>query len=571
MNIAGIFMEGPNTGACLIINGKLIAVAEEERFLRMKRASDVFPSKALQYCLKEGGIGLTEVDIVAAGWDHSKYPEAMDAHMGAIPGRELDEFADTAETIVHTSFDAKWSKFKIVNGLKKLDPKANPEIRFYSHHKSHAASVHYLSGFEQSSILSMDGSGEEISTTTWIGEGDELKLVKQWNLPNSLGWYYAAITEFLGFSAYSGEGKVMGLAPYGKPDGEIAEKLRKIIRVAEDGYELDPTYIYYGKRSWSRRYTDKLVELLGEPRKGESGLTPYYESVAYEAQKLLEEIGINLAQDLIKQTGYRNLCITGGVAMNCKMNGVISLLPEVDEVFINPASHDVGTCIGAALLAVKDEGISPRMNILEHAYWGPGFSDDEIEAALKACKLEYEYSENPSKTAAECLNEGLIVGWFQGRMEFGSRALGNRSILANPTILNMKEEINRQVKFREPFRPFAPSMTEESLHRYAKNAKNSPFMILAYQVNDGIADVLPSVVHVDGSIRPQTVNKEVNPPYWNLLNEFEKLSGHSLVLNTSFNIRGEPIVCTPNEAVRCYFASGIDVLCVGSYILRKKR
>ena len=569
MNIIGVFMEGPNTGACLVKDGKMIAVAEEERFLRIKKASDYFPAQAIKYCLREGNTKLKDVSIVALGWDHSKYPRRMDEHMGAVPERELDKYADTAETIVHTSMDADWAHFKVINGLKKIDPQAKPDIRYYSHHKCHAASVHYLSGFDKSSILSLDGSGEEISTSAWIGEDDEIKLLRQWDLPNSLGWYYASLTEFLGFSAYSGEGKVMGLAPYGKPDEVIAEKLRRIVHLTEDGYQLDPTYIYYGERNYNRRFTDKLVKLLGMPRPAEAKLTPYYESVAFEAQDLLEEISIKLAKDLISQTGCGKLCITGGVAMNCKMNGVISLLPEVEDVFINPASHDAGTCIGAALLACKDEGISPRQNKLEHAYWGPGFSNSQIEDALNACKLEYEYTDNPGRTAAQYLNEGNIVGWFQGRMEFGSRALGNRSILANPTIPNMKEEINRQVKFREPFRPFAPSLTEESLSRYSKNSRKSPFMILAYEVNDGIAEALPSVVHVDGSIRPQTVNKTVNEPYWNLLDEFGKLSGHPLVLNTSFNIRGEPIVCTPNEAIRCFYATGLDVLCLGNYVLKK--
>ena len=562
-------MSGPNTSACLVEDGRLVAMAEEERFARQKRAPDMFPARAIKYCVQEAGIGLSDVPIVAVGWGHSKYPDVMDRHMKSIPGRHLDRFADTAESFMHKAFDKDWTAMGVRHAIKSIDQQASPEIRFYSHHESHAASVHYLSGFERSSILCMDGSGEEVATSTWLGRGDDLEPIDVWTLPNSIGWFYAGMTEFLGFKAYADEGKVMGLAPYGEPDDEIAEKLRRVISPTNGSYELDPTFVHYGERSWSRRFTDKLPDLLGPPRLPESTISPYYESVAFESQRLLEELGVHLTRRLIKATGESNLCLSGGVAMNCKMNGVISQMPEVDEIFINPASNDAGTAIGAALLAARDEGISPRGTTLEHPYWGPGFSDAQIEAALKACKLQYECVDDPTVTAAELLDEGMIVGWFQGRMEFGARALGGRSILANPTILDMKDRINREVKFREPFRPFAPSLPVEAMHDYIEDGHESPFMILAYAVQPGIEDVLPSVVHVDRTIRPQTVSAETNETYWRMLNEFGQRSGHPVVLNTSFNIRGEPIICTPNEAIRCFYATGMDALCIGPFLLRK--
>lgn len=569
MFILGIFLEGPNTGACLFGDGKMIAMVEEERFVRVKRATNQFPVGSIRYCLHEAGIELPEVSIVAVGWDHRKYPDEMNHHMKSIAGRNLDRYADTAESLIHNALDLNWALFNIRNGLHQIDTRTEPEIRFYSHHECHAASVHYLSGFEKSSVLCLDGSGEEIATSTWLGDGDDLKQLEVWNLPDSIGWYYAAITEFLGFKAYSGEGKVMGLAAYGRHDETIAKKLRSVITPTSEGYRLDPTFIYYGERNWNRRFTDQMVDLLGTPRLPDTELTSYHENVAFEAQCLLEEIGTHLARRLIRQTRVSKLCVSGGVAMNCKMNGVISQMPEVEEVFINPASHDSGTAMGAALLATRDEGISPRLNKLDHPYWGPGFSDKQIEDALKACKLEYETVDDPAIAAAEMLNNGSIVGWFQGRMEFGARALGHRSILANPTILDMKNQINRQVKFREPFRPFAPSMTEEVTDNYMIDAHESPFMILAYWVRDGFDKVLPSIVHVDKTVRPQTVNRSINESYWRLIDEFGARSGHPVVLNTSFNIRGEPIICTPNEAIRCFYATGMDAMCIGPYVLRK--
>lgn len=570
MNVLGIFMEGPNTGACLFRDGRLTAIGEEERFIRVKRAADLFPARAVRYCLEEGGIRLRDVDCIATAWDHDKYPGYMDAFMRRVPERALDCYAESFEGLTHTALSPELARFKIRIAMRKLDPEAACPVRFYPHHLSHAASVHYVSGFEDSAILVLDGSGEEIATSTWHGAAADIAPLDTWYLPDSLGWFYAAITEFLGFAAYSGEGKVMGLAAYGAPAPEIAEKLRRfLVPDAERVYRLDPTFVYYGPRNHSKRFTDKLVELLGPPRQPEAELTEGYVAIAYEAQKLLEEIAAGLARDLLRKTGSRKLCVSGGVAMNCKMNGVLSNLDGVDDVFINPASYDSGAGIGAALLAVRDLGGSPRGNVLEHAYWGPGFADDEIETALRHCGLAYRRSANVAETAADLLARGKIVGWFSGRAEFGARALGARSILANPLLPDIKDRVNARVKYREPFRPFAPSLIEEARDDYMVKAKDSPFMILAYEVKDEFKALFPGVVHVDGTVRPQTVSRRTNRPYWELIKAFGERTGHPIVLNTSFNVRGEPIVNTPLDAIRCYFSTGMDALVLGPFLLEK--
>ena len=537
----------------------------------MKRAPDRFPARSIAYCLKEAGLRLHQVDTVATAWDHHKYPGHMNDFMKSIRGRELDAHADLAESLVHTKLAADLAELAMRIGMIKIDPVADCKILFLPHHLCHAASVHYLSAFEQSSILAMDGSGEEIATSTWRGDGDDISLIEQRTLPDLLGWFYAAMTEYLGFDAYSGEGKVMGLAPYGEPDRAIADKLRQFcIPDTEKGYRVDPTFVFYGPRTYSRRFTDKLADLLGPPRVAESELTDRHTSVAFETQKLLEEISSALARDLISKTGYRSLCITGGVAMNCKMNGVLSNLEEVDRVFINPASHDSDTAIGAALIAAMRNGILPRKNALTHAFWGPQFSDHEIEQVLAHCHLPYRQGGDVADEAASMLVEGKIIGWFHGRAEFGARALGARSILANPLLQDVKDRVNARVKYREPFRPFAPSLIEEARDRYMVNAKDSPFMLLAYEFKQEFKKLFPGVVHVDGSVRPQTVSRDTNPAYWELIAAFGQKTGHPVVLNTSFNIRGEPIVNTPLEAIRCFYSTGMDALVIGPYILEKQ-
>jgi len=558
--ILGIF-HSKNASACLLRNGQLIAVGEEERFNRVKTTSGM-PIKSIKYVLKESNISLKDVDHIAVAWDCRKYPNYMESFRAkALSGRtEIDELIDQKPI-----FNSKWIEFKLRTELKE----ELPPVHYIPHHLCHAASTFYLSGFQNSLILTLDGSGEEHATILWEGQGKDIKKIKEINLPHSLGWFYSAITEFLGFRAYTGEGKVMGLAPYGKNDESIKNKLRQIISIQKDTYTIDPSYIYFDKRTNSSKFTDKLVDLLGPPKLHGEKFTQYHKDLAFCAQDLLEEAVNNLVSYGIKETKSTNVCVAGGVGMNCKMNGKILENNLVDKVFVIPPSSDNGSSIGAALQLYRDLGCDPTKYEMTHAYYGPSFTNKEIKHVLDYCKVKYSYHEDIEKVTAEKIYDNKIVGWFQGKMEIGSRALGNRSILGNPLNPNMKDIINSHVKHRESYRPFCPSMLHEDASNYLENIDSAPFMIVAYNAKPGIDKKLPAVVHVDNSVRPQTVKKEDNKRYWNLINEFKSISGESVILNTSFNVAGEPIVCTPADAIRCFFGTGIDVLAIGNYIIEK--
>lgn len=560
--ILGIF-PNKNSSACLLKNGEIIAVGEEERFNRIKTTSTL-PIQSIKYVLKEASISFNEIDHIAVAWDCLKYPTHMDNfRKKELQGRtELDELIDQIKT---TNWNHKYLEFQLQTQLGE----SLPPIHYISHHLSHAASTYYLSGFNKSLILTIDGSGEEHATIIWKGDGINIEKIKEINLPNSLGWFYSAITEFLGFKAYTGEGKVMGLAPYGNDDKEIKEKLRKIIQIKKDSYTIDPSYIYFDKRTKSNKFTDKLINLLGTPRRHGEDFTQYHKDIAFCVQDLLEEAVENLVRWSIKQTGLKNICIAGGVGMNCKMNGKIRSMKEVDDVFVIPPSSDNGSSIGSALQLYKDLGFNPKQYKMQHAYYGPKFSNDSIKHVLDYCKVNYTYHNDIEKETAKKIYENKIVGWFQGRMEIGSRALGNRSILGNPLNKDMKDIINLHVKHRESYRPFCPSMLQEDASKYLEDIESAPFMIVAYDAKDGIKEKLPAVVHEDNSVRPQTVCKEDNERYWNLINEFKSLSGESVILNTSFNVAGEPVVCTPQDAIRCFYGTGIDVLVIGNYLIEK--
>jgi len=401
----------------------------------------------------------------------------------------------------------------------------------------------------------------------WIGNKEGVfKLPKEYTIPNSIGWFYSCITEFLGFRGHSDEGKTMGLAPYGKENLWVREQLENIFKIEPNGdYEIDATYIYFGKRTRSTRFTQKFMDIFGEPHIAGTPFSDLHKDIAYEAQRLLEIATQQLVRQLISTTNIKNVCIAGGVGMNCKMNGVINQMEEVDQLFVFPASSDEGTAIGAAMAINQDmQGFK-----LDHTSYGPEYSNEDIKRLLDELKLKYTYYEDIDKEVAKRIANNQIVGWFQGRMEFGARALGNRSILANPMNKDIKDIINNKVKNRESFRPFCPSLLYEDKDKYLINCKEAPFMIVAYYAKPGIKELIPAVVHVDNTVRPQTVRKEVKPLYWNLINEFKKITGEGIILNTSFNVRGEPIVCNPLDAVRCFYGTGMDAVAIGNYLLEK--
>ncbi|MCX6353710.1 MAG: hypothetical protein NTZ78_02255 [Candidatus Aureabacteria bacterium] len=567
---------GCNPAACLLVDGKLVAMVEEERLIRFKGACGQFPVRATKFCLQFAGIDLSDVDHIAFAWDGRKYPWKMMAFLARnwarytrCGTRAADTDRDVYANLVLCS--AEHLTHQIKDTLRAAGFMGRiPPIEFIPHHYAHAASAYYCSGFKRSAILIIDGSGEMDCTSSFVGDGTLITPHPniRYKIPNSLGWFYAGMTEYLGFKPYNDEGKVMGLAPYGHHDGGIAQKISKILSFGNGTYSVDPSYLTLGRHTFGKYFSDSMVKLFGAARARESALEDVHKVIAYETQDALERCVTGIVDRLMEQTGMDALCLAGGVCMNCKMNGVLHDNPRVKNIFIQPVSSDSGTALGAALALSVRLGEDPRFN-LDHAYWGPGYSNEEIVKILEEYKLPYKKVDNIEARVARFLAEGKFVGWFQGRLEMGARALGNRSILADPRTPGVKDTLNKQVKHREGFRPFAPSLLAEAKSEFLENASDSPFMILAYKVREDKKNLIPGVVHVDDTVRPHTVKKEVNPRYWRLIKEFEALTGVPVILNTSFNVRGEPIICSPGDAIRCFYGTGLDALAIGDYLLTK--
>jgi carbamoyltransferase len=571
----GIFGgQGPNPSAALLKGGSLIAMAEEERFLRIKNAPSALPLKSIKFCLDFAGINFSDIEKVGFGWDCEHYlktwPEIskkMRSNFSLI-----DQTYDKIyESRILDNFHPLRIKEDLKFGLAKLGIDFDDsKMIFLNHHKCHAASTFFQSGFDESLVFCFDGSGEEISSSIWHGKNKSLKLLNQVNLPDSLGGFYATFTEFLGFKANSEEGKLMGLAPYGKYSKELQAKIEQVIEFdkASATYKVNLEMRFIGDRSYNNLFTDKLTALFGKPRISSEEITEHHADIAYNVQFKLEEVVNRIVSKAVNESGVSNVCLAGGVAMNCKMNGKIALLESIENVFVQPASSDNGVSIGAAVLVALEDGVE-QFSKLEHCYFGPEFSEIEIENYLNEAKIKFTKIKEPELLAAKFLNEGLLLGWFQGRSEFGARALGNRSILANPLFPEMKDKLNLEVKHRENWRPFCPSLTEESYEKYFGKAPKNPFMILAYPVLKEFHSLIPSVVHVDGTARPQSVDQASNPIFHKLLTNFEKLSGHAVLINTSFNVQGEPVVNSPADAIRCFFSTGLDKLFLENFLIEK--
>ena len=530
-----------NNAACILVDGQLIAWVEEERLNRIKHAPRMAPRLAMDYCLKQAGIKLGQVDYIAVGFD-----SVMRAVLGTL--RSEERFLSGLNQA------AMWLRDGITYEKKlPLEGYDRSRVVFVNHHQAHAASAFYASGFPESNILSLDGSGGNESGILGFGQGTKIEIFKTVSNRGSWGLMYEEITEKLGFRRHSGEGKVMGLAAYGTPD----PKGLPFVNWDGDFPVIDPE-------------TRKTFVNAIQPRKKEDPITDYHENLAATLQDTLERAGKCMADYLYNKTGIRRLCLAGGTALNCSMNGKLALLPFVDEIFIQPAAYDAGTALGAAMTVyVEKTGNWPDWK-MEHAYWGPEFTNEEIEEALKAfSNYPYKKSSNIFSETAQILADGKIVGWFQGRSEVGPRALGNRSILANPSLPEMKDRVNNQVKHRESWRPFAPSVLEERVDRYVANPMPSPFMILAFNALPERQAEIVAAAHVDGTIRPQTVSKATNPRYWQLIKRFEEITGIPAVLNTSFNVDSQPIVNTPEEAIDTFINCGIEVLAIGDFLVWK--
>ena len=564
MNILGISCYYHDAAACLVIDGKLIAAAEEERFTRIKHDTS-FPINAIGYCLEEAGIKPDEIDYVAFYEKPLlKFERMISQHLEMFP-RSLWTFC----TSIPSWLNEKLRIRKTIR--KKIGYKG--DIMFVEHHLAHAASSYLVSPFKSAAILTIDGVGEWATTTLGRAKGNDIKIEKEIHFPHSLGLLYSAMTAHLGFKVNDHEYKVMGLAPYGKPT--YYDKLKKVIKVNDDGsVRLDMSYFIYHYKS--RMPSRKFIKEFGPTRKREEKVEQKHKDMAASLQKLTEEILLKLVNHLYGMTREKNLCMAGGVALNSVANGKILRNSKFRNIYIQAAAGDAGTCVGAAFYVYNSVFKKKRNYVMENAYLGPGFSTDYIRNYLKKNKIQFhEFKDDSSlsKATAKLIYSNNVIGWFQGRMEFGPRALGARSILSNACNPEMRDILNAKVKHRELFRPFAPVVTEEDAYDYFDADKPLPlpadYMLMVYPIKEGKRKLIPAVTHVDGSGRLQTARKEQNKLYYSVIKEFEKLSGVPILINTSYNIRGEPIVCTPEHAYKCMMGTGIDYLVMDRFLIAR--
>jgi carbamoyltransferase len=575
MIVLGINGLGVLPSASILVNGKIIAFVEEERFTRVKGSEGLMPKLSVEYCLKAANIKLSEIDYIAFGWDAKLYSYYM-------PFFFLKQFlknykkSNTSGGVKRVLSELwKYHPIKVKKDIKRmlidigLDEKT-PPIRFVSHHLSHAASSFYCSGFEESLILIIDGSGEYKSTSLFQGKGLQLKELQSFDLPNSIGWFYQTITEYLGFKPNHHEGKLMALAAYGQKNELVFEKMNQILKSDLGQYHFDSQYSFLGSHSKGKVFSDELEELLGPARSSLEEITQYHKDIAYATQYFLEKACLDLILPWIDHQDFSgNLCIAGGVALNCKMNGVLAEQAQIKKIYVPPHSSDNGTALGAAF-CVSIENNDSSFTEMKNAYWGPQYDQAEILKTLKSENVSYQKEVDISQTVANLLHENKVIAWFQGRMEVGSRALGNRSILANPSNILIRDFINQKIKNRETWRPFAASILEGYKEKYLVNSKDSPFMTLAFTTTKEFQKLAPAAIHIDGTTRPQIVNFEENPLYYQLIEKFGNLSGVYALLNTSFNLKEEPIICTPQLALNTFLSSEIDYLVLGDYIISKK-
>jgi len=551
---------GHDPAAALIKDGKIIAAAEEERFIRVKHAPGYFPFNAIKFCLNYAGIDISDVDHITGSYN----PDLVFRN-AFFPEKYYINPRDGIKSYILW----KIYKIKYLNNIKYLSKYFNKskdeselltkKFKIIEHHMCHAASAFYCSGFDSSSVLTLDGAGEHISTLIGDARDNKIRKIKETHVPNSWGKFYSMFTEYLGFEPNDAEYKVMGLAPYGKPGVDM----KNLVTTKNGTYKMD-------SRIWGeyRRYSDYIIKRFGRPRYKNETLEQHHKDIAYALQEKLQDEVLKLVEWTVDYTGNKKLSFAGGVAMNSKLNGFLLRNKVISDIFIQPGAGDNGTAIGSALQLYAQLGYNAN-NRLENVYFGPEFSNEEIKAALDRYQISYNNSGDIAGEVASLIADGNIIGWFQGRMEFGARALGCRSILADSTDPEMRDKVNAAIKFREGFRPFCPSMLAEVSKEYLKDLQISPFMILTSEVFEKKIKEIPSVVHIDGTVRPQTVEKKVNPKFYRLIKEFEKKSGVPVILNTSFNIADEPIVCSPKDAIRTFFSSGLDYLAIGDYLVKK--
>lgn len=524
-----------DASAVLLHNGQIVAAAEEERFNRIKASPSQLPELSVRFVLDQAGITMEDVAAVATH--------------GSTWG---NDYESVLKNYLLTNFGYA------------------PSILRFHHHDCHAAGAYFASGFEEAVILSIDNSGDGISTQIALGKAENIDILERIARPNSLGLFYGMITQFCGFQRDSDEYKLMGLAPYGKPDIDLSD----ILRIDGPHYLLSHEYlqpIVPGQPQPSLQqaiYSDKLTHLLGHRRLTGAPMQQHYMDIAASAQKLLEEVICNMVREAVLLTGVRKVCLAGGVALNCAANKAILEMPEVEDLFVQPAAGDAGISQGAAYLGCLEMGVRPQS--MPHSYWGQSFSEDEIRKAFLQTGVRHQEVTHPAETAAALVAQGKVVAWHQGRFEFGPRALGNRSILANPAIPDIKHLVNHKIKFRESFRPFCPSVLEEDAPRFFKGkCSKAPYMTINFAAQDITRNALNGIVHVDGTSRIQTVSEQSNPLFHAYLSALKQHTSYGVSINTSFNVNQQPIVNTPLEAIATMYGSGIDAMIIGPYLAEK--
>ena len=593
MRILGISAFYHDSAAALLVDGRIIAAAQEERFTRKKQDSS-FPARAIAYCLEEGGISLDDVDhVVFYEKPFLKFERLLETYLAFAP-RGFQSFSTAMPIWIRKKL---FQKDLIGREIRKFAPKFDwhTKLLFAEHHLSHAASAFYASPFEEAAVLTMDGVGEWSTCSAAIGRGKDLTIVKEMHFPHSLGLLYSAFTYYTGFKVNSGEYKVMGLAPYGKPE-YVDLILDRLMDLKADGsFRLDLSYFDYctGLRMTNQKFADLFGQPVRDPAK--DPLTQFHMDIAASVQKVTEEVMLRLARSLAQEFGVENLCLAGGVALNCVANGKILRDRSFRNIWVQPASGDAGGAVGAALAAWHQHLGRPReinaRDLMDGSFLGPSYPQPEVESRLAKAGARFTVASDDDmlEITTASLAAGEAVGWMQGRMEFGPRALGARSILGDPRSPSMQKTLNLRVKYRESFRPFAPAILREDVAEWFELDADSPYMLLVAEVRNelrrrmtneeearfGIDKLnvarsdIPAVTHVDYSARIQTVHAETNPKFHALLSRFKAKTGCPILVNTSFNVRGEPIVCTPEDAFRCFMGNEIELLVVGNCLLRK--
>ena len=562
--ILGINFSSHDTSACLLRDGRLLGFVEEERFNRVKHTYE-FPHRSIAYLLKTEGISMDQVDYVA-------FPTSDSVPLRLLIRNSLRFGISGALPLVVMNLRYRFKFWRSVRNFKR-GLAGRTKVVLVDHHDSHLANAFLVSPFKEAAILTIDGAGDGLTSQLALGDGTSIKRINSIEFPQSVGLLYLLITMHLGFGDWDGgEGKVMGLSSYGNPDRYI-DTFRDMVTFKSDGtYVLNKRYLRVKRTNFPSgtiRFSRCFFDKFGPQRKVGEPISQQHQDIAAGLQRIVEETVVHVLNHLHKKVKTDNLVLSGGVVLNSVMNGKLHRQTPFKNIFMQPIAYDAGNAIGAAFHVWNVLLGKPRDYTFDSCYLGPEFSRDEIQETLEEAKLNYEVLDNPSRRAAELIADGKIIGWFQGKMEAGARALGNRSILADPRKAEMKDIVNKQVKHREPFRPFAPAILQENVGEYFEDNLPVTYMERVFSIKPQKRSLIPAVTHVDGTGRLQTVSKQNNQQFYDLISEFNKITGVPVVLNTSFNIKGEPIVCSPFDAIRCFYSTGMDYLILGQFLLSK--